>query len=277
MSVLKRNGLVKGVLIDITGVLYESGTSCAIPGSVEGLRKLQESKIPYRFVTNETQRTRDGLVDKLSKCGYHGLIQSSDIFSPGPVTRQFLIDSGLKKPFLLVHPDIIPEFICPELDLKSQDKDCVVVGDAAEDFSYKNVNQAFQHLFSMKDPRLVSMGYGRYYSDQGHLMMDLGAYTKALEFASGVTASVTGKPDKTFFDEALKSIQVSASDAVMIGDDIVSDVGAAQSLGMSGIQLKTGKFREGRDDNHPHVKPDLFADNFNAAVNAILDHNSRCV
>lgn len=31
--------------------------------------------------------------------------------------------------------------------------------------------------------------------------------------------------------------------AVMVGDDIVSDVGGAQACGMLGIQVRTGKFR----------------------------------
>ena len=276
MSLFKRNSRVKGVLIDVTGVLYESGTSVSIPGSVDALKKLKESKIPYRFVTNETQRTRQGLVEKLSSCGFQSLVQVSDFFSPGPATKQFLINNGLKKPFLLVHPDVVPDFQGLELDLKSEDKDCVVVGDAASEFSYNNVNKAFQCLMGMKEPRLVSMGYGRYYQEKGELMIDLGAYTRALEFAVGVQADVTGKPAKTFFGSALKSIGVETSDAVMIGDDIVSDVGASQSLGMTGILLRTGKFRKERDENHPQVKPDLIADNFLAAINAIIDHNEKC-
>ena len=31
--------------------------------------------------------------------------------------------------------------------------------------------------------------------------------------------------------------------AVMVGDDIVSDVGGAQACGMLGVQVRTGKFR----------------------------------
>jgi len=29
----------------------------------------------------------------------------------------------------------------------------------------------------------------------------------------------------------------------MIGDDILSDVGGAQKMGMKGVQVRTGKFR----------------------------------
>ena len=33
------------------------------------------------------------------------------------------------------------------------------------------------------------------------------------------------------------------SQAVMIGDDIVSDVGGAQACNIRGVQVRTGKFR----------------------------------
>ena len=54
---------VKGVLLDITGVLQEDGK--AIPGSVEAVEKLKNAGIDVRFVTNETQLTRKRLVEKL--------------------------------------------------------------------------------------------------------------------------------------------------------------------------------------------------------------------
>ena len=45
--------VVKGVLLDITGVLVESSTSGpkAIAGSVEAVKKLEDAGIPVRFVT----------------------------------------------------------------------------------------------------------------------------------------------------------------------------------------------------------------------------------
>ncbi len=39
----------------------------------------------------------------------------------------------------------------------------------------------------------------------------------------------------------------------MIGDDIVGDIGAAQTCGIRGIQVRTGKFRE--TDLNGEIKP----------------------
>ena len=101
MSPLTRGKLVRGILIDITGVLYESGTTVAISGSIEALELLKKSTIPYKFVTNETQITRFGLTQKLRNFGF--TLEEDDIFAPAPATCKYLIENNLV-PHLLVHP-----------------------------------------------------------------------------------------------------------------------------------------------------------------------------
>lgn len=94
--------LIKAVLIDITGVLYESGTKVAIPGSIEAISKLEQFKIPFKFVTNETQNTRKGLLDKLAAFGFNGLTVDQ-VFAPAPAVRNYLEKNGLR-PHYLIHP-----------------------------------------------------------------------------------------------------------------------------------------------------------------------------
>ena len=55
----------------------------------------------------------------------------------------------------------------------------------------------------------------------------------------------------------------------MIGDDIVSDVGGAQTAGIRGVQVRTGKFRPS-DENHPDVRPDLIVDNLKNFVDHVF-------
>ncbi|GFR11761.1 phospholysine phosphohistidine inorganic pyrophosphate phosphatase [Trichonephila clavata] len=252
---------VKGILLDITGVLYESGQG-AIKGSAESIEKLRQKKIPFRFVTNETQRTRPDLVSKLNSIGFS--LSESEILSPGIVTSAYLKKMNLR-PFLLVHPQLVPEFS----DCDQTSPNCVVVGDAAENFSYENMNKAFQILLQLENPILISMGKGKFYKEKGEIVMDLGGFTAALEFAVGIEAKVIGKPSPDYFTAALEEMGVSPNQAVMVGDDINSDVHAAQKCGMKGVLVKTGKFRES-DMNHPVVKPDAIVDNLAHFVDSLL-------
>ena len=49
---------------------------------------------------------------------------------------------------------------------------------------------------------------------------------------------ICGKPDGTFFRAGLSSLGLGAESVVMVGDDIVSDVGGAQAAGIRGIQVR---------------------------------------
>ena len=114
--------------------------------------------------------------------------------------------------------------------------------------------------------------FRKYYKEHGKLVLDLGAYTTGLEFATGSTALILGKPAKEYFSAGLESLQLKADDVVMIGDDINSDVGGAQRCGMRGVLVKTGKFRKS-DESH-QVKPDATVDNFKSAIDSILESNN---
>jgi ribonucleotide monophosphatase NagD (HAD superfamily) len=53
-----------------------------------------------------------------------------------------------------------------------------------------------------------------------------------------------GKPSPEFFQMALSDLEVGPEDAAMVGDDILTDVKGAQRMGMQGILVKTGKYRD---------------------------------
>lgn len=145
---------IRGVLLDINGVLFESGAPTAIKGSVKAIQKLKNGKIPFRLVTNETVNTRKDLVQRLHSLGYTD-IQSNDIFSPAPLVAKVLKQRNWR-PFLLVHPELLPEFS----GIDTSEPNCVVVGDADEHFTYKNVNEAFRVLHKAENPVILTMGKG---------------------------------------------------------------------------------------------------------------------
>ena len=178
-----------------------------------------------------------------------------------------LLSQKKLKPYLLVHPNCLPD-LEPIRISASESPNCVVLGDAVEGFSYENVNKAFRILMK-NDGGLYSLGKGKFYKEDGELTLDVGAFTAALEYATGQNAVICGKPSADFFQSALTDMGVDASEAAMVGDDIVSDVGGAQKCGMLGILVRTGKFRPS-DENHKEVQPDKIVDNLAAFVNELL-------
>nr|XP_046194422.1 phospholysine phosphohistidine inorganic pyrophosphate phosphatase-like isoform X2 [Oncorhynchus gorbuscha] len=224
---------LKGVILDMCGVLYDAGEDggTPIPGSVEAVKRLKASDLQVRFCTNETQATREVFVAKLQRMGFD--ICVSEVFSPAPAAVAVLKERGLR-PHLLVYDGVVPEFDSVE----KANPNCVVIGDAAEKFSYQNLNDAFRVLIGLEKPVLFSLGRGKYYKEDEGLNLDVGVYMKALE-------------------------------TLMIGDDLVNDVGGAQHCGMKGVQVRTGKYRP-NDEKHPTVTADGYVDNLAEAVETIL-------
>ena len=125
---------------------------------------------------------------------------------------------------------------------RPEDADVIVVGGASEDFTYAVVNRIFRRI--MDGAALVGMHRNLYWRTGAGWELDGGAYLAGLEEAAGVTATICGKPARPFFEAGLRALGVPAGRAVMVGDDVVNDVGGAQGAGLTGIAVRTGKFVE---------------------------------
>ncbi|XP_066880499.1 phospholysine phosphohistidine inorganic pyrophosphate phosphatase isoform X4 [Kogia breviceps] len=146
---------VRGVLLDISGVLYDGGEGGGAPiaGSVEALARLKRSQLKVRFCTNESQKSRGDLVGTLRRLGFD--ISEGEVTAPAPATCLILKERGLR-PHLLIHDGVRSEF--DQID--TSNPNCVVIGDAGEGFSYQNMNKAFQVLMELENPVLFSLGKG---------------------------------------------------------------------------------------------------------------------
>ncbi|XP_060497235.2 phospholysine phosphohistidine inorganic pyrophosphate phosphatase isoform X4 [Panthera onca] len=164
---------VRGVLLDISGVLHDSGEGggVPIPGSVEALARLKRSQLKVRFCTNESQKSRGDLVGLLRHMGFD--ISEDEVTAPAPATCLILKERGLR-PHLLIHDGIRSEFA----QIDTSNPNCVVIADAGESFSYQNMNKAFQVLMELDNPVLISLGKGP--SDEHHPEVKADGYVNDL-------------------------------------------------------------------------------------------------
>jgi HAD superfamily hydrolase (TIGR01458 family) len=92
--------------------------------------------------------------------------------------------------------------------------------------------------------QILALEQDRYWQESDGLVLSTGPFVAALEYATGKKSELMGKPSPEFFRMALKDMGSSSDQTAMIGDDILTDVAGAQKLGMQGILVKTGKYRE---------------------------------
>ena len=249
--------MVRGVLLDISGVLYQDNEP--LPGAVEAVQKLQQSGIDIRLLTNTSRRTAEAIYYDLKRMGF--AISEQQLYTAPHAVLDYLQRHNLR-PYCLLHPSLETEFA----RLNHTNPNAVVVCDAGERFDYKGLNKAFQILMN-DGAELLAIGENRYFRSRNRLQLDAGPFVKALEYASGKQAVVLGKPARVFFDSALQSLGLPAEEVLMVGDDVEADVNGAMQAGLRACLVKTGKYRAGDES---HARKALLADNLLAAVEEFI-------
>lgn len=228
---------VDAVLIDLDGVLYVG--DAPVPGAVEALERLRDEGIPFRCVTNTTRHSRWSVAARLRDLGF--AIPEAWCFTPAMAAVRRLGEEGVSACHLIATGDVHRDFEEAGVRLTGGEMPYVVVGDAGDRWTYGSMNRAFRLL--VDGARLLALERDRYWRDADGLSLSAGPFVAALEYAAGVTAQVVGKPSPAFFRLALADLGVPAERAVMVGDDVATDIGGAQAAGLAAILVRTGKFR----------------------------------
>ena len=244
---------LRGILLDMDGVLYTADN--IISGAVETTEWVRAQGIPHLFVTNTTSRSRAALADKLRSFGIPA--HEEEILTPAAAATDWLRARKESQIALFVPPSARLEFAglpCLPDDAESG-ASYVLVGDLGNLWDYRTLNRAFRLLYHNPNAQLIALGMTRYWLAPDGIALDVAPFVVALEHVSGRKALVFGKPARPFFQAAVEKLRLPAGQLVMIGDDIEADVGGAQSAGLKGALVKTGKFRPA--DLAGTIKPDM--------------------
>lgn len=219
-------------------MLHVSGQ--AIPGAAEAVARLHGDGHALRFVTNNSTRPRAKLVDELRALGIE-LDEDELQTTPRAAAREL---AG-KRVLALVMAAIVPDL--EGMELVGHDADAVLLGGCDETtepnqvFSYMNLAGAFAELMSGAD--FYCLHRNRWWQTSRGPMLDAGAFVAGLEYATGVEATVLGKPSPSYFAAALDALAAEPELTWMVTDDLESDVRGAQVFGMRTALVRTGKFR----------------------------------
>jgi HAD superfamily hydrolase (TIGR01458 family) len=232
-----------------------------LPGAREALARIREKGLPLRLITNTTTRTREQLAARMGSMGL--TVARDEIVSPPDTAVRHLESLGLRRVRLLVSDAIRPVFT----DFEESDRpEALVIGDIGNRWNYELMSDLFRDVLAGAE--IVALHKGRYWQVEGGLALDIGAFVAGLEYATGRTATVIGKPSPEMYRAALTDLGLSPGEVCMIGDDVHHDIAGAQAAGIRGVLVKTGKYR-GDLIARSGITPDLVVDSI-AAVAAAL-------
>jgi len=225
-------------MIDVQGTLIDDHAKRPIPGSVEALRSLRESGLPYVLVTNNTKNESEAFRGYLGDLGFDfdegqyldPLMVLERVVPPGPVAAygsERFLDVLRKRAYTLDfdRPDAVLVAIKPD---------------------FTNDEYARMIELVLQGARLVGMHETSTYVKNGRRYPGVGAILKMVAFATGRDYEVVGKPSRPFFEEALRRLQAQGmdggfSEVEIVSDDLIGDLAGANALGMRTALVLSGK------------------------------------
>ena len=248
---------IQGLLLDLDGTAYTGND--LVPGAATAVASLRSAGFPFLFTTNTSRKSRADVVASLAGMG---LNSTEDEILTAPVAAAAWLEAeGIRRVQLLVSESTHADFV--GLELTDDEPEAVLVGDLGAGFTFERMNSAFRSLRS--GARLVAIHRNRFWIPEAGPTLDAGPFVAALEYASGATATLIGKPAPEFFAMAARRLDVPTSGLAVVGDDLESDVRGGRAAGLVTIQVRTGKYdaeatRQAAAEHRPHRVVDSLAD-----------------
>src|SRR3954468_20377184 len=223
-----------GFLIDMDGVIYRGGQ--LIPGADRFIGKLGEGDIPFRFLTNNSQRTRRDVATRLQRLGIE--VEPEHVYTCAMATARYL---ALQKPggtaYVIGEGGLLTALHENGYAIVDRDPDYVVVGEGRT-FSFEMVEAALKMILG--GAKLVATNLDPNCPIESGLRPGCGATVAMLETASGVKAFSVGKPSPVMLRGARKELDLTTDQTIVIGDTMETDILGGVQLGFKTILVLSG-------------------------------------
>ena len=238
-----------GYLIDMDGVIYRGHE--LIPGADRFVRLLRARQIPFRFLTNNSQRTRRDVAAKLARMGVD--VEEEHIYTCATATARFLAQ---QKPngtaFVIGEGGLLTALHANGYAIVDHDPDYVVVGEGRT-FNLELVETAVRMILG--GAKLIATNLDPNCPTPNGLRPGCGAMTAMLETATGVRAFSVGKPSPIMMRAARKEIGLQTEETTIIGDTMETDILGGVQLGFHTILVLSGGTKM-EDLPHYAYRPD---------------------
>ncbi|EDM24109.1 HAD-IIA family hydrolase [Caminibacter mediatlanticus] len=230
---------MQGFFVDIQGTLIDDKNKKPLPGAVEFLEYLNEKKIPFILLTNNTKYPSHEFKSYLKSLGF----KFKNYLDPLMVLDEVI--DGKIAPF--GNENFLKIMQKYEIDYKKPKK--IIVG--LKIYSPDELANIIELI--LNESEYIGMHKTSLYHKNNKRYPGLGAVLEMLKFATGKEYDVVGKPSLRFFNKAKEILGLDFDKISIISDDLYGDILPAKNLGVRGILVLSGKIK---NENEVTKKPD---------------------
>ena len=269
---LDRLRSARAFIFDMDGVLYRGSTP--LPGVQDVFNALTLRGIPFLLATNNSMATPATYVQRMADMGV--TITADQVQTSATATRDFLKEVlAADAAILAVGMPALAEQLTDGTSFRiltdddpESEADAVVVG-LDLTFTYDKLRRATSAI--VHGARFIATNADATLPNEQGFQPGAGSIVAAIATASGSKPVVVGKPEPLMMRKAVEQLGVAASETVMVGDRLDTDIAAGHHAGLLTALVLTGVTRR-EDLARAVVLPDYVFADLPALLQGIVGH-----
>jgi len=221
---------VKSVICDIDGVLLHNNQ--ALPGAGEFIARLMEAGNPLLLLTNYPSQTAQDLQARLATAGIE--VPAEAFYTSAMATADFLENQEGRKAYVVGESGLTNALYEKGFTITDQDPDFVVVGETRS-YNWEMIQKAAYHI--LQGARFIGTNPD-VAGPKG--FPACGALCAPIERITGKKPLYMGKPQAWMMRAALNELGSHTDDAIIIGDNMQTDILAGIQAGVETVLVLTG-------------------------------------
>lgn len=225
----------KGYLIDLDGTIYRG--SQRIPAGEDFVRRLQERKIPHLFVTNNTTRTPEAVQALLADlCELE--VPVEQIYTATLATVDHMNELGKGKTAYVIGEEGLKSAIWAAGYVEDTENPAYVVVGLDWNLTYDKLATAT--LAIQRGATFIGTNPDLNIPTERGLLPGAGSLQALLQAATRVQPIIIGKPQAIIMAKALERLGVAKDEALVVGDNYLTDIRAGLDNGIPSLLVTTG-------------------------------------
>jgi arabinose operon protein AraL len=236
---------IRGLIIDLDGTVFRGDE--LIEGTREAINEARHMGMRIVFLSNRGNISRVVAQTKLSEAGID--VTQEQIILTSSVAAAFLRDHyPTSQVWVLGEEGLVDELKLANVSLAQEPKDTDwLIISLHEKVEYEDLNNAFTAV--RHGARILATNADRTFPRHDGDAIDVAGMIGAITNSTGKHVDlVVGKPSWLMAEAAMKQLQLSPEQCLMIGDSLETDMSFGRMFGMKTMLVLTGSTNQATAD-----------------------------